>query len=228
MRTPEHETRTMNPLRGVVFDLDGLMFNTEDLYTEVAEELLGRRGRSVTKDLLDRMMGRPGTVALRIMIDHHQLDATVDDLQRETAEIFPAILDRALQPMPGLLELLDQLEQAGRPKAIATSSRRRFALDILQRFDLADRFQFVLTCEDVRSGKPDPEVYLQAADRLQLPPGNLLVLEDSENGCRAAVAAGTFAVAVPGEHSRRHDFSGARFIASSLADARIFKVLELD
>jgi HAD superfamily hydrolase (TIGR01509 family) len=215
----------MPPIQAVVFDLDGLMFNTEALYAEVAQELLGRRGKPVTTELLDQMMGRPGSVALQILIDHHGLETTVDQLQQETNEIFPAILDRALKPMPGLLPLLDLLEHARLPKAIATSSRRQFARDILGRCNLADRFQFVLTCEDVLRGKPDPEIYLRAAQRLEVPPGRMLVLEDSQNGCRAAVEAGTFAVAVPGEHSRRHDFSGARFVARSLDDPRITETL---
>lgn len=217
----------MNSLEGVIFDMDGLMLNTETLYTQVAEEILRRRGKLLSTDLLDRMMGRPGTISLQIMIDWHQLDATPEQLQEETREIFPAILDRGLEPMPGLLRLLDQLEQAGIPKAIATSSRRAFAEDVLGRFALLTRFQFVMTCEDVQRGKPDPEIYLTAANRLELSPPRVLVLEDSQNGCRAAVAAGTFTVAVPGDHSRNHDFTGARLIAESLADPRILQALKI-
>lgn len=217
----------MNSLEGVIFDMDGLMLNTETLYTQVAEEILRRRGKSLSTDLLDRMMGRPGAISLQIMIDWHQLDATPEQLQEETREIFPAILDRGLEPMPGLLRLLDQLEKAGIPKAIATSSRRAFAEDVLGRFALLPRFQFVMTCEDVQRGKPDPEIYLTAANRLELSPPRVLVLEDSQNGCRAAVAAGTFTVAVPGDHSRNHDFTGARLIAESLADPRILQALKI-
>jgi HAD superfamily hydrolase (TIGR01509 family) len=217
----------MNSLEGVIFDMDGLMLNTETLYTQVAEEILRRRGKLLSTDLLDRMMGRPGAISLQIMIDWHQLDATPEQLQEETREIFPAILDRGLEPMPGLLRLLDQLEKAGIPKAIATSSRRAFAEDVLGRFALLPRFQFVMTCEDVQRGKPDPEIYLTAANRLELSPPRVLVLEDSQNGCRAAVAAGTFTVAVPGDHSRNHDFTGARLIAESLADPRILQALKI-
>ena len=209
----------------VVFDLDGLMFNTEELYEEVGEELLRRRGKQMTRELLDEMMGRPSPVALQLMIDWHQLDATVADLESETDSIFPAILDAHLAPMPGCLPLLEFLEAEGIPKAVATSSRRSFVDDVLSRFDLAPRFQFVLTAEDVQRGKPNPEIYQTAAHRLQLTTAEVMVLEDSENGCRAAVEAGAFTVAVPGGHSHRHDFSGARFVASSLADARIYQAL---
>jgi pseudouridine 5'-phosphatase len=95
----------------------------------------------------------------------------------------------------------------------------------LGRFDFEPRFRFVLTSEDVRQGKPHPEIYLTAARRLGAEPARLMVLEDSENGCRAAVAAGAWAIAVPGEHSRDHDFRGARLVADSLADPRIYAAL---
>jgi beta-phosphoglucomutase-like phosphatase (HAD superfamily) len=126
---------SVEPPRAVAFDLDGLMFNTEELYQDVGAELLRRRGCDFGPDLLDAMMGRPNRVALQIMIDWHRLDATVDILVRETAEIFPAILDARLSPMPGLIELLKALEQHDIPKAIATSSGRAFVDNVLGRFD---------------------------------------------------------------------------------------------
>ncbi len=214
-------------LQGVVFDLDGLIVNTEDLYQEVGAQLLRRHGKAFTQSLLDAMMGRPTKVALQIMIDWHQLEATVPQLEAETDELFPAILDARLEMMPGFPQLLDTLERANLPRGVATSSRLSFVSDILARLDLGGRFQFVLTAENVTHGKPDPEIYQIACARLGLEPGQVMVLEDSENGCRAAVAAGTFAVAVPGAHSQNHDFQGCRFIAQSLADPQIYQSLRL-
>jgi HAD superfamily hydrolase (TIGR01509 family) len=221
-----HTTLQQPPtIRAVAFDLDGLMFNTEDLYDQVGATILQRRGKKFDADLKSAMMGRPGRVALQIMIDRHGLDATPDDLQRETDELFHEILDRKVQPLPGLWELLDALEHAAIPKAVATSSRRSFTQRVLGVFGLEPRFEFLLTSEDVIDGKPHPEIYLTAARRFQVLPSQMLVLEDSENGCRAAVQAGTFTVAVPSVHSRTHDFRGAAFLADSLADPRIFAAL---
>ncbi len=213
--------------RAVVFDMDGLLFNTEDLYQIVGSELLRRRGATFSKELLDAMMGRPGPVALSIMIEWHGLDATVEELQQETDALFPDILDAKLEPMPGAMPLLDALEAAEIPKAIATSSRRVFLDDVLGRFSLQARFEFTLTAEDVTQGKPHPEIYLQAADRFQLRPAQVLVLEDSQNGCRAAAAAGSFVVAVPGRHSANHDFGVASLVVESLNDARLYDMLRL-
>ncbi|HTN76832.1 MAG TPA: HAD-IA family hydrolase [Pirellulaceae bacterium] len=215
------------PLRAVCFDLDGTMFNTEEIYWDVGHTLLTRRGKQVTRALLDQMMGRPSRVALQIMIDFHGLNATVPELQAETTTIFTSLLDTRLALMPGLSALLDAIEAAGLPKAIATSSHRAYLDDVLARFQLTDRFAFALTGDDVQDGKPHPEIYLAAAQRLNVSPAEMLVLEDSENGCKAAIAAGAFTVAVPGDHSRQHNFSGVAFEADSLRDARIYAALQL-
>ncbi len=214
-------------IRAVVFDLDGLMFNTEELYIDVGTELLRRRGKDFGKELLDKMMGRPSAVALQFMIEEHAVTATVEELLAETDEIFPEILRTRLAPMPGLVELLTALETHNIPKAIATSSRRLFVDRVLTPFGFHPRFAFILTSEDIVHGKPDPEIYLKAAATHRVAPHEMLVLEDSQNGCRAAVAAGAIAVAVPGDHSRSHDFSGAALVAESLADARLYELLGL-
>jgi HAD superfamily hydrolase (TIGR01509 family) len=218
----------MPSLRAVTFDLDGLMFNTEELYTDVGRELLRRRGRVFTKDLLDRMMGRPSRISLQILIDEHSLSDTVDEILAESDAIFRGILEVRLALQPGLSELLMALEAAGLPKGIATSSRRPYVDYVLSRFELGSRFQFILSSEDVTDGKPHPEIYLTAAARHGVATAEMLVLEDSENGCRAAVAAGAFAVAVPGPHNAGHDYSGVQFIAESLADPRIYAALGID
>ncbi len=209
----------------VVFDLDGLLVNTEELYQHVGSEMLRRRGRTFDADLLDAMMGRPQKVALGIMIEWHGLDDTVETLAAETKVIFESLLDDRLRPMPGAVALVEHLVARGLPRGVATSSGPDFAHDVLGRVGLLDRFGFVLTSADVTQGKPHPEIYETAAGRLGVRPERMLVLEDSAAGCRAAVAAGAGAVAVPGGHSRRHDFTGARLVAESLADPRIHALL---
>jgi HAD superfamily hydrolase (TIGR01509 family) len=213
-------------IRAVVFDLDGLMFNTEELYDVVMHELCRRRGLIFTESLRVKMMGQPGEQAFVEMITHHSL--TTDNptnLLAESDAIFTGLLEARLAPMPGLLPLLAALEQNAVPKAIGTSSRRKYVDYVLGRFALSERFSFILTSENVKQGKPHPEIYLQAAQQHGITPAEMLVLEDSQNGCRAAIAAGAFAVAVPGDHSRSHCFAGAAFIADSLGDRRIYQAL---
>ncbi|MCA9230087.1 MAG: HAD family phosphatase [Planctomycetales bacterium] len=215
------------PLQAVIFDLDGLMFNTEDLYQEVGRDSLARRGKQLTQELLDEMMGRKSDIALQIMIDRHDLEISVEDLATEQAESMRKLIPTRLQPLPGLLSLLAALEAGGIPKAIATSSGRQFVTQVLGQSQLEPRFDFVFTSEDIENGKPAPDVYLLAASSLGFDPARTMVLEDTQIGCRAATAAGAYTVAVPGEHSRDHDFNGVKFIATALSDRRIYQALSL-
>ncbi len=212
-------------IRAVVFDMDGLMFNTEDVYSAVGSELLRRRGHVFSAELKDAMMGLRPQPGFEAMIRHCGLTETWDVLAAESNRLFISLLDTRLSPMPGLLELLDGLEHARIPKAIATSSCRELVEACLRPLDLQKRFRFILTAEDIVHGKPDPEIYVTAARRFGTPPSEIAVLEDSHNGCRAAAAAGTFAVAVPGEHSRDQDFSMASLVIASLADPRLYDAL---
>jgi HAD superfamily hydrolase (TIGR01509 family) len=214
-------------LRAVVFDLDGVLANTEDLYEEACETVLGRRGKTYDAPLREQMMGRPVVDALRIMIDAHTLTDPIDALMLECREVLQVLMETSLAPMPGVVGLLNALQVASLPIAVATSAMHEYADFVLTRLNLKQRFRFILTSEDVRCGKPDPEVYLLAAKQLDLMPNQMMVLEDSANGCRAALAAGAYTVAVPNRHTSKHNFSGAQFIADTLADPRILEALQL-
>jgi HAD superfamily hydrolase (TIGR01509 family) len=212
-------------VRAVVFDLDGLMFNTEDLFNITGHEVLRRRGLLLTDELLSRMMGRRAHEAFAAMVEMHGLQESVEELITESWGIFSALLSAQLAPMPGLFELLEHIEQRELPKGVATSSPRAYLEDILSRFDLLPRFHTTLTAEDVTHGKPHPEIYLAAAERLGVHPHEMMVLEDSEAGTRAASAAGAIAVSVPNRHSRPHDFSAATHIVERLDDPLVLRLL---
>lgn len=214
-------------LRAVVFDLDGILANTEDLYEQAGETVLGRRGKTYDAELRERIMGRPVVDAIRIMIDCHALPDTVDDLMCECSDVLQQLIATSLAPMPGAVPLIDDLQAVNFPIAVATSATPEYADNVLTRLDLKPRFQFILTAADIHRGKPDPEIYLLSAARLGIAPSQMMVLEDSANGCRAAVNAGAFTIAVPNRHTRNHNFSGASFVAETLNDPRIRDTLHM-
>jgi HAD superfamily hydrolase (TIGR01509 family) len=213
------------PIRAVVFDLDGLMFNTEAIYDKVGEALLLRRGKIMTPELKLAMIGRRAQESLTIMIDMHGLHDTVDDLILESHEMFFEAAAGRLAPMPGLHDLLEYIDSNNLPKALATSSSRNYVERVIGPFGMLPRFPVILASEDVTLGKPHPEIYLKAADRLGIAPTEMMVLEDSQNGVNAAASAGAIAVAVPHEHTFHHDFSRATLIAESLHDPRVLSIL---
>jgi HAD superfamily hydrolase (TIGR01509 family) len=213
-------------IRAVAFDLDGTMFNTEDVFQASGVELLRRRGKEPHPQLWHRMMGRRAEEAFQAMIELCGLQETIPELQVESEALFIALLDSILQPMPGLMTLLETIEARRLPMSIATSSSRRYVTGLLRRYDLFERFAFALTAEDVQHGKPHPEIYLESARLHGVEPHEMLVLEDSEAGTRAAAAAGAHVISIPHEHSRRHDFSIARGVAGALDDPLILELLE--
>jgi pseudouridine 5'-phosphatase len=212
-------------IKAVVFDFDGLMFNTEEIFNLSGKELLRRRGKVMTPAILSMMMGRRSDEAFPMMIEALGLTEDPAALRAEERAIFHDLLWKHVAPMPGLFELLTHIEARGLPKGVATSSRRPYIESLLVHFKLIDRFHVTLTAEDVTRGKPHPEIYLTAAARIGVAPAEMLVLEDSEMGTRSAAAAGAVAVSVPHEHSRSQDFSAAYDIATGLHDPKILRLL---
>jgi HAD superfamily hydrolase (TIGR01509 family) len=215
-------------IQAVAFDLDGLMVNTEELYNEVCDVMCVRRGKRATPELLAKMMGRKNVDALQVMIDWFQLETTAEELLVENDEVLYGLLDTRLDTMPGLLPLLDKLEECNIPKSITTSGRAGYVERVLNQLGLAERFSFRITAEDVAQGKPHPEIYLSAAAQFDVPNQQMAVLEDSDIGCRAGIGAGSVVIAVPSKFNEQHPFDGARLVADSLAEPAIFEVLGLD
>lgn len=213
-------------VKAVVFDLDGLMLNTEDIFELSGQELMRRRGKVMTTECQLQMLGRRPNEAFEIMKRMLDVDDPIDVLLNETREIFAGFMDDNLKAMPGLYELLDAIEAVGLPKAVATSSPREYMIDLMGKFDLLRRFPISLTAEDVELGKPNPEIYLKAAGLLSVDPANMLVLEDSEAGTRAAAAAGAIAVSVPNRHTKVQDFSVATRVVESLADEWLLGLIQ--
>jgi HAD superfamily hydrolase (TIGR01509 family) len=213
-------------IRAVVFDLDGLMFDTEALFYRVACDALAARGKSFTAEMMQAMLGRRAVDAGHSLKTLAGLDEPADVLLAEVRQRFFALVDTAVHPTPGLFVLLDHLARRQLPLAVATSSRRAYADRLLSQHGLLDRFQFILASEDVTRGKPDPEIYRLAADRFAVPASSLLVLEDSPAGLAAARGAGAFAVGVPHEHSPAHALNDADLVVARLDEPAVLSLIE--
>jgi HAD superfamily hydrolase (TIGR01509 family) len=210
----------------VVFDLDGLMFDTEALSYRVAGEMLAERGKAFTPEIVATMIGRRAVDAVESFRRLAGVDEPAELLLAEARRRFADELDAAVHPTPGLFVLLQRLEALRLPRAVATSSRRVYAEGLLARHGLLGQFAFVLTGDDVARGKPDPEIYRKAADRLGVPPASMLVLEDSRPGIEAARAAGAFAVGVPHEHSPAAGLGQPDLIVPRLDDPALLALLD--
>lgn len=206
--------------------MDGLLFDTEGLYWEVGDTVLQRRGFRYSKALQSRMMGRVGVAALQQMVDFHCLEDSPESLLEESDELFAEKLATGVPPIAGVPEWIDHLKTHEVPFGLATSSRRRFVDILFESIAWKQDLAFILSGDDVKHGKPHPEMYLRAATLLDISPEQMLVLEDSSNGCAAAIASGACTVAIPSIHTQDQSFDGAFLIADNIRDPRLWAMIE--
>jgi HAD superfamily hydrolase (TIGR01509 family) len=213
-------------IRAVVFDLDGLMFDTEALFFRVSSDMLAARGKRFSPEIMRAMIGRRSVDAGHVLKTMTGLDEPVEVLLADVRQRFFAEVDSAVHPAPGLFALLDRLRQNSLPLAVATSSRRAYAERLLTQHGLHDRFKFVLGAEDVLNGKPDAEIYTRSIERLGVPAARVMVLEDSPAGVAAGLKAGALVVGVPHEHSPAEALGEADLIVSRLDDPAVLSLIQ--
>lgn len=185
-------------IEGVIFDMDGLMFDTEPLWTMAYDEVLPKFGFSeVPPGLPDAVRGSSGETTYRILRQFLGDDIDAPAIWDEEKRVVHAMLTQGVEKKPGLDELLTYLGGRGIPMAIASSSPPETIAMDLDNAGVAGYFAHTVSGEDVSRPKPDPQVFLVAAERMGLDPATTLVLEDSLNGVRAGAAGGFVTVMVP-------------------------------
>jgi HAD superfamily hydrolase (TIGR01509 family) len=202
----------------VVYDMDGLLLDTERFYTQVTQTIVGRYGHTLDWSLKSRMIGKKAIDSARILVEALKLPIAPEEYLREREAHLDALFP-TVEPMPGAMRLTTHLARHGIPQAVATSSRRRdFELKVSRHGEWFGRFQCVVLGDDpeVIHGKPAPDIFLVAAKRLGVRPDQCLVLEDAPSGVEAARAAGMPVVAVPNPEMNHEALSGADQVLSSL------------
>ena len=209
----------------VIFDLDGLMVDSERLFFIVGTRLLERRGKQFSEKTMSQMLGRRADEGFAFMIEEYNLHESWESLAEESRELLYELMPKHLRIMPGLASLLDYLGDGQLLKAVATSSMRSYTERVLNQFDLRHVFNFLITAEDVTRGKPHPEIYQVAIRRLGRSTSEVLVLEDSPAGLAAAKAAGAMCIVVPSPYADDADWSAADAIVDRLDAPEVFDVL---
>jgi HAD superfamily hydrolase (TIGR01509 family) len=187
----------LKPPRAVVFDMDGLLLDTEVLYREVMAQACSELGHEMAVEFHSRLIGVPKDRGAQILLGHFGPDFPLAVFHERTAAAFAARCAKAIPVKKGAYELLGELGRHNIPAAVATSTHREAALDHLQKAGLLDQLATVVTRDDVEQGKPHPDSFLMAARRLEVAPGTCWALEDSHNGVRAAHAAGMATIMIP-------------------------------
>ena len=184
--------------RAVIFDMDGLMLDTEPLAARAWTDAAIACGIAFDEQVAMRLVGRTFVDCRTLILAHHGTGYPVDTLMAAWHGAYDGIVEReGIVLKPGLVELLDWLEDKAIPKAVATSTRHARARAKLERTALFPRFAALVGGDEVAQGKPAPDIFIAVAARLRCAPADALVLEDSEPGLVAAARAGIPAIAIP-------------------------------
>lgn len=198
MTAPLDSTSAATPVRAVIFDMDGLLLDSESLAMDSLVSAGKALGYDIPYSFCRRMIGIPADVCREMVFSTYGKDFPLQKFFEVHEVHLRELVDSGkLGLKTGVLELLDYLDRHRIPRAIATSSSRVRTDHHLALVGLDKRFDYIVTRDDVSRGKPDPEPYLTAAAKLGVEPGLCLALEDSYNGVRAAHAAGIRVIMVP-------------------------------
>jgi beta-phosphoglucomutase-like phosphatase (HAD superfamily) len=185
------------PVHAVVFDMDGLLVDTETVSHEAMTLAARQQGYELPRDLFIQTVGMNFAHSGQLFSDHFGPAFDLPLFQAESTRLFRASGELGVTLKDGVLELLDLLDCLKLPRAIATSSPHQDVERHLRHHDLKARFDVIVAGGDYPRSKPFPDPFLKAAEVLGVDPAHCLALEDSHNGIRAAHAAGMMAVMVP-------------------------------
>ncbi len=204
-------------MKAVIFDMDGVIIDSEPMHTKVVLDVLSSYQVHLSPAELDRFAGMTMHSVNSALKAEYDIQAPLEEIIAcEIKGMIRHTLEDPQQPIDGIREILNYLEKNRIPAAVASSSPKELVQAVVSRLELDDYFKFLLSGENVTQSKPHPEIYLQAAARLNIDPADCLVIEDSKNGTIAAKEAGMTCIGFQNLNSGLQDLSRADIIVDTL------------
>lgn len=186
----------------VIFDLDGTLIDNNSFHIKAWQEFYKKRNRTLTEEeYKEHFNGKTNTDVLAYVFDQPLSPQENETYTNEKEDLYRIIYEPHIQPVKGLLNLLQQLQNAKIPMAIATSGIKVNIDYMFKHLDIKHFFKEVIYSKDIQKGKPDPEIYFITAQKLHVMPENCVVFEDSVAGIQSAKAAGMKVVAIATTHT---------------------------
>ncbi len=210
----------MGEYQGILFDMDGVLVDSEPLFLRAINRIVTETGNDpISEDENEEyLLGTTVEGTWEELKKIRRLPDSIESYIERYDAVVREVLFHDLVPQPGVKRLVEECERRGLPKAVASSSRRDWVELKLEAIGLQGRFNAVLGGNDVVKGKPDPEIYLKAAESLGLAAESCIAIEDSPIGIEAAARSGAFTIAVRTYFTRNLDISRANLIVDSLEE----------
>lgn len=208
-------------MKAVIFDMDGVIIDSEPIHYHCSNTLLKDHGVVLEKEKYDSYIGGSCVTMWKDVIELHQLPMTVEEILKTEYGIFLDYLSKGkgkIQPIKGIPGLIDQLKEEGMTMALASSSALDNINTVLDLFELQHAFTHKVSGMTLKRTKPDPEIFLITADKLGVEPKDCVVIEDSSNGVKAAKAAGMKCIGYQNPECGYQDLSLADVIVKSIED----------
>ncbi|MCG8342433.1 MAG: HAD family phosphatase [Chlorobiales bacterium] len=214
--------KSMN-IQAVIFDMDGVIIDSEPMHTEVFNSMTDEMGFRLSVEVQNTFIGRSPTSLWEYCREHHNVDEESFTLVLEQAARYRRMLSNlpCVDPMVGLPDFLDHLQDLGIPMGVASSNQRITVEHVLEVLELRERMHAVVTADDVKHVKPEPDIFLKAAKLLDIAPENCLVIEDATNGILAGKAANMTVVALNNPNSGDQDHSRADRVIQCFDELRL-------
>ncbi|HEV8440289.1 MAG TPA: HAD family phosphatase [Methylomirabilota bacterium] len=206
------------PFDAIIFDMDGVLVDSEPLGLEAMRRVMARHGVAYTEVDNEQFLGVTTPESCRVLKARHGLLASETELAREYVEHMIALISATPRPMPGVPTVLAKMHGGGRRMALASSAEPQLIATNLSALDLHRFFEVVVSGVEVGRSKPAPDIFLETARRLGVAPPGCLVVEDSRNGLLAAKSAGMACAVVPCAATRHQDFGAADYSLEALSD----------
>ena len=214
-------------IQAVIFDMDGIIIDSEPLQMIAINQVMAQWKVQLTGREFQQMIGRKLADDFADMQQQYKIPVDYATFAKQKRETYHSILEQNLVEMPGLSALLARLLAAKLRLAVASSSVRADVTMVLDGLHITDKFEVIASGDEVQEGKPNPALFLLAAQRLQVPVTNCVAIEDSNPGLRAAKDAGMKCIVVPHQHTQHQDFSRADTIVDSLDEITIDRIYRL-
>ena len=206
----------IQPIQAVIFDMDGVLVDSEFLHTKAEKKTLAPYGIELSKEEINNYMGMGVKMILKSLIEKYPLPITGETLFRIHEKNLSDLFQEELEIMPGAMEIINHLKNRKIKLALASSSSPALIDLVLKIIHLESAFDVVISGEEVANGKPFPDIFRKTAELLNVQPDRCVVIEDSKNGVTAAKSAGMICIGFRSPNSRNQDISRSDCIVDDL------------